>query len=86
MKPVSFDPKAFEEFTKWGETDKKTFKRISKLIKGISRTPFKGEGKPEPLKGARQGYWSRRIDKKNRLVYSVAEKEIRIVSCKGHYD
>lgn len=77
---------SFEEFTEWQNTDKKIYKKIASLIKEISRTPFTGTGKPEPLKGDLSGYWSRRIDDQHRLVYRVTEEQIEIVQCKGHYN
>ena len=78
--------KAWEEYIHWQTQDKKTIKRINNLIKEISRQPFTGIGKPEPLKGDKQGYWSRRIDETNRIVYKVKDNHIIIVQCKGHYD
>ena len=64
---------------------KKTLKRINRLIKDTLSTPFKGIGKPEPLKENLSGYWSRRIDETNRLVYRVGEDYIKIISCRYHY-
>ncbi len=61
-------------------------KKINDLIKDIQRNPYEGIGKPEPLKYDLSGYWSRRIDREHRLVYQVDENEIRIYSCKYHYD
>lgn len=60
--------------------------RINELIKDISRTPYKGLGKPEPLKYKYKGFWSRRIDGEHRLIYQVKDDEIRIVKCRFHYD
>jgi toxin YoeB len=61
-------------------------KKINSLIEEITRTPFKGTGQPEPLKHRLSGFWSRRIDKENRLVYTVeTDNKIEIISCKGHY-
>ena len=65
--------------------DKKTLKRINKLIQNTLTTPFKGIGKPEPLKENLSGYWSRRIDETNRLVYRVTDEYIKIISCRYHY-
>jgi len=59
--------------------------KILNLLKAIERTPFKGTGKPEPLKFSQSGYWSRRINDEHRLVYYVSEDKILIASCKGHY-
>ncbi len=61
-------------------------KKINALIKDISRTPFSGTGKPEPLKFKYKGYWSRRIDHEHRLIYRVVEDEIWIAKCRHHYD
>lgn len=60
-------------------------KRINSILKDIDRNPFTGLGKPEPLKHERQGYWSRRIDEVNRLVYKVENSRIIIVQCESHY-
>ncbi len=78
--------KAWDEYTEWQTEDKKTLKRINSLLKDIDRQPFTGIGKPEPLKGDKQGYWSRRIDDANRIVYKVTHDEIIIVQCGKHYD
>ncbi|MDD3270693.1 MAG: Txe/YoeB family addiction module toxin [Syntrophomonadaceae bacterium] len=77
--------RAWEEYLYWQTQDRKTLKRINNLIKDIERDPFVGIGKPEPLTGDKQGYWSRRIDEVNRIVYSVAEGQLTIVQCGGHY-
>jgi toxin YoeB len=61
-------------------------KRINELLKDINRHPFTGLGKPEPLKGDKRGYWSRRIDEVNRIVYKIASEQIVIAQCGGHYD
>ena len=65
--------------------DKKTLKRINQLIEAVRREPFEGIGKPEPLIGNLSGYWSRRIDDTNRLVYRATDDEVVIVACKHHY-
>lgn len=70
----------------WQGQDKKTLKRINLLIQAITRTPFEGIGKPEPLRENLTGYWSRRIDDTNRLVYAVEDMEIVIISCRYHYE
>ena len=84
-KKVLFEPRAKEEYDWWKENDPKTIERIKTLIKDIKKRPFEGLGKPEPLKYQKQGYWSRRINKKDRLVYSVTEEAINVISCKHHY-
>jgi toxin YoeB len=77
---------AWEDYLYWQTQDKKTLKRIHSLIKDIERQPFDGIGKPEPLKGDLTGFWSRRIDDINRLVYRIRDGNLEIVSCKGHYE
>ncbi|MCI9050524.1 MAG: Txe/YoeB family addiction module toxin [Lachnospiraceae bacterium] len=85
MKKIWFD-EAWEDYTYWQIQDKKTLKRINMLLKDIERENFNGIGKPEPLKGDMSGFWSRRIDDVNRLVYRIIDNVIEIVSCKGHYE
>jgi toxin YoeB len=86
MKKIAFEPDAFNQLEDWGKTDKKIFKKIFALIKDIQRNPFSGMGKPEPLKYELQGYWSRRITDKHRLIYRVENELLIILSCKYHYD
>lgn len=85
MNKIAFSPKAWADYLYWQEQDKKTLRRINQLVKDIERNPFAGIGKPEALKGALSGFWSRRIDDSNRLVYRVADEIIEIVSCREHY-
>lgn len=85
MKKIWFD-EAWEDYIYWQQQDKKTLKRINALLKEIERENFKGIGKPEPLKGELSGFWSRRIDDTNRIVYRIVERRLEILSCKGHYD
>lgn len=85
MKKIWFD-EAWEDYLHWQTQDKKTLKRINKLLKDIEREQFDGIGKPEPLKGTMSGFWSRRIDDVNRLVYRIRGDVVEIVSCKGHYE
>lgn len=85
MKKIWFD-EAWEDYTYWQTQDKKTLKRINTLLKDIERDNFDGIGKPEPLKGELSGFWSRRIDDVNRLVYRICDGVLEILSCKGHYD
>lgn len=84
MRKIWFD-EAWEDYTYWQNQDKKTLKRINMLLKYIERDNFNGIGKPEPLKGDLSGFWSRRIDDANRLVYRISEDTLEILSCKGHY-
>ena len=69
MRKISFEIKAFEEFTYWANNDKKIFKKILSLLKDTQKNPFSGLGKPEPLKYKLQGCWSKRINQEHRLVY-----------------
>lgn len=85
MKKIWFD-EAWEDYIYWQQQDKKTLKRINALLKEIERENFKGIGKPEPLKGELSGFWSRRIDDTNRIVYRIVEGRLEILSCKEHYD
>lgn len=80
-----WDDVAWNDYTYWQEQDKKTLKRINLLIQDIDRNGNHGIGKPEPLLGDMAGFWSRRIDDKNRLVYRVQEGKIEIVQCRTHY-
>lgn len=81
-----WEDRAWEDYLYWQTQDKKTLKRINMLITDIQRNAFTGIGKPEPLKGNLSGWWSRRIDAQNRIVYFVANDIVHIVACKGHYD
>ena len=82
---LGWTPLAWDEYTYWEEQDKKTLKRINKLIEDAIRSPFDGIGKPEPLKENLSGFWSRRIDDTNRLVYAVEDHQLMIISCRYHY-
>lgn len=77
--------RAWKDYLDWQENDVNTLKRINELIRDAERDPFHGKGKPEPLKGEDSGSWSRRINKKDRLVYKVSGDIIEIVRCKEHY-
>lgn len=76
---------AWKDYLYWQKNDKKKLKRINELIKGTLRSPFEGIGNPEALKYDLRGYWSRRIDKEHRLVYSFENKELLIIACRYHY-
>ena len=76
---------AWKDYLYWQTQDKKTLKRINKLITDCKRSPFEGIGKPEPLKENLSGFWSRRIDDANRLVYVVDDNYLTIISCRYHY-
>ena len=76
---------AWEDYLYWQKQDKKTLKRINLLIKDIERNAFESIGKPEPLKEDLSGYWSRRIDEKNRIVYKIKDNQVVIIQCGSHY-
>ena len=82
----SFSDNAWEEYIYWQAQDKKTLKRINALLKDIDRNPYEGIGKPEPLKENWSGFWSRRIDSVNRIVYKVENEQLIIVQCGSHYE
>lgn len=82
---ISFEHNAFEEYLLWAKEDKKIFNKIGRLIIEISRDPFKGIGKPEPLKHDYSGFWSPRITDEHRLIYAVEKDTIYIAGCKYHY-
>lgn len=86
MRKIAFEAGAFQDFTAWTTLDKKLYQRIVDLIKDVSRQPFSGLGKPEPLKHDLKGYWSRRINDEHRLVYKVTDDSIIVISCKYHYE
>lgn len=81
----AWDDEAWEDYLYWQTQDKKTLKRINALILDIDRNGYTGIGKPEPLKGNLSGYWSRRIDDVNRLVYRIQGDRIEILQCRTHY-
>lgn len=85
MKSLEFDTAAFEDLAWWIEQDRNKALRIINLIKDIQRDPFRGIGKPEPLRHELKGCWSRRIDNEHRLVYEVTQNKIRILACRYHY-
>ncbi|HMH45930.1 MAG TPA: Txe/YoeB family addiction module toxin [Pyrinomonadaceae bacterium] len=85
MKSLEFDTAAFEDLAWWIEQDRNKALRIINLIKDIQRDPFRGIGKPEPLRHELKGCWSRRIDNEHRLVYVVQSNKIRILACRYHY-
>lgn len=80
-----FADQAWEDYLYWQQVDKKILRRINDLIKDIQRTPYAGIGKPEPLKHALQGYWSRRITSEDRIVYRVTDAGILIAQLRYHY-
>lgn len=80
-----FTDAAWNDYLYWQGQDRKTLKRINRLIQEASKDPFRGIGNPEPLKYDLSGAWSRRIDAENRLVYRVCGESLEILSCKDHY-
>jgi toxin YoeB len=82
---ISFAEIAWEQYQEWAESDPLIKARINELIKQTSRDPFKGIGKPEPLKGDLKGFWSKRINHEHRLVYRYSKGNLEIISCKYHY-
>ena len=82
---IIWDDEAWKEYVEWQTIDRKIVKKINELIKDIQRNGNEGIGKPEPLQHELSGYWSRRIDDKNRLVYKVSDNQITIVACANHY-
>ncbi len=82
---IAFSKTAFNEYSNWASENTQIFIRIRSLIEAISRDPFRGVGKPEPLKYDFKGYWSRRVTDEHRLIYRVDAERILIISCKGHY-
>ena len=84
-KKILFEPRARDEYDWWKTNDQKGVDRIKALINDIKAHPFKGIGKPEPLKYQKQGYWSRRINQVDRIVYKVTDDAIIVISCRYHY-
>lgn len=84
MKYVFVD-ESWEDYLYWQKHDKKKLRRINDLLKDISRHPYEGIGKPEPLKHKWAGFWSRRIDEEHRLIYKYEGDEISIAKCRFHY-
>jgi len=83
---INFTESGWNDYLYWQTQDKKTIRRINLLIQDISRNGYEGIGKPEALSGDLSGWWSRRIDDVNRLVYRLKDNRIEISQCRGHYD
>jgi len=83
---LAWTKEAWKDYVYWQSQDRKTLKRINKLIVDTQRTPFEGIGKPEPLIENLSGFWSRRIDESNRLIYIVDDNKLTIISCRYHYE
>ncbi len=82
---INFTETGWNDYVHWQTQDKKTIKRINQLIQDIVRNGNEGIGKPEALSGDLSGWWSRRIDELNRLVYRIVDGRIEIIQCRGHY-
>ena len=80
-----FSEQAWDDYLYWQKTDKKLLERINTIVKDISRSPFAGIGKPEPLKNALSGYWSRRINDEHRIVYKISDDSMLIAQLRFHY-
>lgn len=80
-----FSEQAWEDYLYWQQIDKKLLQRINALIKEIARTPYEGTGKPESLKHALSGYWSRRINDEHRIVYKVVDDSLFVAQLRYHY-
>jgi len=85
LRSIRFDPDGWDDFLYWLAADRKTARRVTRLIAEIQRDPFSGIGKPEPFKGDLSGYWSRRIDDEHRLVYRADADEVKILKARYHY-
>ena len=83
---IKFSPRAWEDYLHWQQTDRKLLKKINDLIRDTVRTPFQGIGKPEPLKHAFSGFWSRRLSPEHRMIYRVDGETLEIAQLRYHYD
>ena len=81
-----WEEKAWADYCEWQQADKKTLKRINEILRDIQRDSYGGIGKPEPLKNNYSGWWSRRINDCDRIVYKIKDDAVVIASCKGHYN
>lgn len=82
---LAWTDEAWHDYLFWQQQDRKTLKRINRLVEAAKQSPFEGIGKPEPLKENLSGFWSRRIDDTNRLVYAADDNMLTIISCRYHY-
>ena len=80
-----FTENAWEDYLYWQQHDTRKLSRINELLRDIAREPYKGVGKPEPLRGNLSGWWSRRIDAEHRLVYRIEQKQVIVLQCRYHY-
>jgi toxin YoeB len=86
LRNVEFHPRALADLAFWMAEDRKVAQRILDLVEACARDPFRGPGKPEPLKGNLKGCWSRRITAEHRLVYRVSDDRISVMQCRFHYE
>ena len=82
---IVFAERAWEDYLHWQATDEAMLRRVNELIRDASRSPFKGIGKPEPLRHEFAGWWSRRITQEHRLIYRVSDGMLQIAQCRYHY-
>lgn len=82
---ILFTPDAWEDYLYWQTTDQGVYRKLNELIKAVQREPYKGIGKPEPLKWGLQGCWSRRLSHEHRVVYRIKKHVLQILSCRYHY-
>lgn len=82
---IIFHEQAWDDYLYWQKHDRKLLARLNALIRECMRTPFNGTGKPEPLRGALSGWWSRRLNREHRLVYRVDDDRLLIAQCRRHY-
>jgi len=85
MRKIEWTHIAWQQYVYWQTQDKKIIKRLNKLIEAIVSEPFEGIGKPESLREDLSGYWSRRIDDTNRIVYAAEDERVTIIACRYHY-
>ncbi len=83
---LAWSDNAWDDYLYWQQHDFKVVREINGLLEECKKDPFRGTGKPEPLKGSLTGYWSRRIDREHRLVYLPEDGNIYVVACRYHYD
>jgi toxin YoeB len=83
---LAWTKEAWSDYSYWQGQERKTLRRINKLIVDVQRSPFEGIGKPEALQENLAGFWSRRIDETNRLVYAVDDGQLTIIACRYHYE
>lgn len=83
---LKIEKKALKDLEYWKKYNKKKYQKIINILKNIQNTPFKGIGKPKALKHKYSGYWSRRIDEKHRLIYTIKNNIIMVISCRYHYE